>query len=110
AARNAAARIGGRELLDQRVGLAGRRPIGEHHVVARRRERAHDRRAEAAAATGDQRPPLGCHFAHHAGSRASTSEPFCPPKPTELDIPPCFFASRATLGPTSSVTPGSGTL
>ena len=44
----------------------------------------------------------------HAGSSATTRDTFWPPKPNELEIARRTFASRATLGTTSSWIAGSG--
>ena len=46
----------------------------------------------------------------HPGSRAITSETFCPPKPNELEMARRTRASRATFGTTSNGIAGSGTL
>ena len=76
--------------------------------MAGRRERLDDGGAEAASAAGDEHaPPAG--DCHHAGSRASTSDTFWPPKPNELEIAWRMRASRATFGTTSSGIAGSGT-
>ena len=103
------ARILRRELGGQRLrasALVG--AVGESDVVAGRRQRADDRGAEAAPAAGDQ------HAVAEPSSRSARlpghhEQTFCPPKPNEFEITRVTFASRATLGTTSSGIAGSGT-
>ncbi len=75
-------------------------------AVGNERERAHGPRRCSAGAFSQRR----CRGAGHAGSRASTSDTFWPPKPNELEMTCVTLASRATFGTTSSGMPGSGTL
>ena len=66
------------------LGLGG--AIGEGDVVAGRRERLDDRRAQPASAAGHEDAPPGGVRRHHTGSRAITSDTFWPPNPNEFEM------------------------